>query len=85
MTQEQISQRIREIATKFCAEYPNVHATDDLDLLYAIESTLEGWDAALEDWRKMCYILAEKAGIDNDQLCILWEQKIEGKTKLEEV
>jgi len=69
-----IANRIREIALEFCSDYPDVTTTDTLDLLWAIESTLRGWDGAINGWSKICNKLAEKAGITKEQVIVMWDQ-----------
>ena len=54
-----IENRIKEIALKFCADYPNIENCNTLEQIYAIECTLQGWNTALDDWGKV----AVKKGI----------------------
>lgn len=72
--EEKICERIRLIAVKYASQYPNVLTTDEFDLLYALEATLEGQDMAIEDWKKMCHILCDKAGINDGQLVVMWHR-----------
>ena len=48
-----IEERIKEIALKFCADYPNISICHPYEQLYAIEATLAGWSNALDDWAKI--------------------------------
>lgn len=45
-----LKDRIREIALKHCAEYPDIDSCGSQERMWAIEATLDGLRLAVSDW-----------------------------------
>lgn len=73
---------IRSVAVKYASEYPNVENVPVRELVYALESTLEGTNGALSDWQAHAARLeAEKAELLEALLALRKAFFVDGKQK----
>jgi len=63
-----IEERIHEIATKQCENYPNIENCGSLEQLYAIESSLIGTRWACKDWLNVVRCIQERYNIENEEI-----------------
>lgn len=73
---EDLEEKIGNIASRHCADYPDIENIPVYSKLWAIEQTLEGIDAANKDAHKMIKILAAKLGMSDLEVVALWEREI---------
>ena len=76
-----ITERIHEIATEYCSDYPDIENKSDFEQLYAIESTLSGTKQANEECHKMIKILGGMLNMTTDEIYNLWIEKITNEEK----
>lgn len=69
-----LQDRIKEIAIKHCAEYPEITTVKPWEQLHAIELSLKGLSDACEDWMKVLKALQKKFGFINDELTELMKE-----------
>lgn len=69
-----IEKRIKEIATNFCSEYPNINNCNSYEQLYAIESYLQGITEANNDCHKVINILQEKENLSDADIVEMFEK-----------
>lgn len=79
--EDQLSQRIRSIATDIAPEYPFIDRVPVWECLYAIECTYNGQKLALADWESFARELAKRLGMDEEATFQLWDELITEKER----
>lgn len=76
-----MKERIHEIATEHCAEYPDIKNCAPYEQLYAIESVLIGTKQANEDCHAFIQHLIKLAGMTTDEAVKSWESILQEQKK----
>lgn len=69
---QELEDRIKEIAIKYCGDYPDLEKVQPFEHLWAIECTLNGIGLANEDCHRFIKHLGSKLGLNTEELYDEW-------------
>lgn len=75
-----LDERIKEIAVKLCGDYPNIQGCGSFERLWALESSLEGTNQAIEHWVLLVEKLKSKFGISSEIILQISKEVMEETT-----